>query len=233
MKFSKETLNILKNFSTINSGIMLKPGNFIMTRAVNGTTYAEATISDTIDTDVAIYDLNSFLSILSLVGDDADIIMQEDGNLAIKDARSTIFWPAADPSTIVFPTKPIPFPVANVIIDFKGEDLQQLMRVSRGMQIDTIAITNVDGKIVLRGYNKVEDAALTRPKYSLTLGDYEGAGNFNFIINMSNMKMTIGDYKLMLWAKMNGSKKQTAAKFEGASASYVVAMEADSTFDFE
>ena len=186
MKFSKETLNILKNFSTINSGIMLKPGNFIMTRAVNGTTYAEATISDTIDTDVAIYDLNSFLSILSLVGDDADIIMQEDGNLAIKDARSTIFWPAADPSTIVFPTKPIPFPVANVIIDFKGEDLQQLMRVSRGMQIDTIAITNVDGKIVLRGYNKVEDAALTRPKYALTLGDYDGEGNFNFIITMSN-----------------------------------------------
>ena len=187
MKLSKETLNILKNFSTINSGIMLKEGNFIMTRAVNGTTYAEATIADTIDFEVAIYELNGFLSILSLVNEDAEISQAPDGNIKIADARSTIFWPAADPSTIVLPNKPIPFPTASVIVDFKGEDLQQLMRVSRGLQIDTIAITNTDGKIVLNGFNKVEDSGLTRIKYSLTLGDYEGDNNFNFIINMGNM----------------------------------------------
>ncbi|AEO97034.1 sliding clamp [Salmonella phage vB_SenM-AKM_NP4] len=228
MKLSKDTLNILKNFSTINSGIMLKQGNFIMTRAVNGTTYAEATIADTIDFEVAIYDLNGFLGILGLVNEDAEISMADDGNVKIADARSTIFWPAADPSTIVFPSKPIPFPVASVIVDFKGEDLQQLMRVSRGLQIDTITFTNKDGKIILNGYNKVEDSALVRVKYSLTLGDYDGTNNFNFVINMANMKMQPASYKLMLWA----DGKKTAAKFEGEHASYVVAMEADSTHDF-
>lgn len=228
MKFTKETLAILKNFSTINSGVMLKPGKFIMTRAVNGTTYAEANISDEIDFEVAIYDLPSFLGILGLVSEDAEISMADDGNIKIADARSKIFWPAADASTIVFPSKPIPFPTASVIVDFKGEDLQQLMRVSRGLQIDTIAIANKEDKIVLSGYNKVEDSALVRPKYSLTLGDYDGTNNFNFVINMANMKMQPASYKLLLWA----DGKKTAAKFEGDAASYVVAMEADSTHDF-
>lgn len=228
MKLSKETLNVLKNFSTINSGIMLKPGKFIMTRAVNGTTYAEATIADNIDFEVAIYELNGFLGILGLVSDDAEISQADDGNIKITDSRSTIFWPAADPSTIVFPAKPIPFPVASVIIDFKGEDLTQLMRVSRGLQIDTIAITNDNGKIVLNGFNKVADSGLVRVLYSLTLGEYDGTNNFNFVINMANMKMQPASYKLMLWA----DGKKTAAKFEGDHASYVVAMEADSTHDF-
>lgn len=45
---------------------------------------------------------------------------------------------------------------------------------------------------------------------------------------MGNMKMQPADYKLLLWAQ----GKKTAAKFEGEHASYVVAMEADSTHDF-
>ncbi|QQG32130.1 sliding clamp [Citrobacter phage CkP1] len=228
MKLSKDTLNILKNFSTINSGVMLKPGKFIMTRSVNGTTYAESNINDEIDFEVAIYDLPSFLGILGLVSEDAEISMADDGNIKIADGRSTILWPAADSSTIVFPNKPIPFPTASVIVDFKGEDLQQLMRVSRGLQIDTITFTNKDEKIILNGYNKVEDSALVRPKYSLTLGDYDGDHKFNFVINMANMKMQPASYKLLLWA----DGKKTAAKFEGEHASYVVAMEADSTHDF-
>ncbi|MFP9035597.1 hypothetical protein ACLI2Q_16135, partial [Enterococcus faecalis] len=58
--------------------------------------------------------------------------------------------------------------------------------------------------------------------------DYDGENTFNFIINMANMKMQPGNYKLLLWAK----GKQGAAKFEGEHANYVVALEADSTHDF-
>lgn len=228
MKLSKDTIAILKNFASINSGILLSQGKFIMTRAVNGTTYAEANIFDEIDFDVALYDLNSFLSILSLVSDDAEISMHTDGNIKIADTRSTVYWPAADKSTIVFPNKPIQFPVASVITEIKAEDLQQLLRVSRGLQIDTIAITNKDGKIVINGYNKVEDSGLTRPKYSLTLTDYDGSNNFNFVINMANMKIQPGNYKVMLW----GAGDKVAAKFESSQVSYVIAMEADSTHDF-
>ncbi|ARW58023.1 sliding clamp protein [Serratia phage X20] len=229
MKLSKDTLNILKNFSSINSGIMLKPGNFIMTRSVIGSVYGEATISSEIDIEAAVYDLPGFLSILGLVGEDAEISVSKDQTtIVIKDQRSTIHWPIADASTIAFPSKPIPFPVAKVIFELKGEDLQQLMRVSRGLQIDTLAITNVDGHIEIRGYNAVADSALTNVLYTLALGEYNGTNNFNFVINMTNMKMIPADYKVMLWAQ----DKKFASKFEGAQSSYVIAMEATSTHDF-
>lgn len=228
MQFSKDTLNILKNFSTINSSLMLTKGQFVMTRTINGTTYAEAKINDKIDFDVAIYDLNGFLSVLSLVGESANIDLDTDGNIAIKNERSTIFWPAADPSTISYPKKAITFPVANIIFDLKGEDLQQLMRVSRSMQIDTLGITNEDGKIIIRGYNKAADSANMKVLYSLVVGDYDGTNEFEFFINIGNMKMQPADYKCMIAV----SGKQAAIKFEGSHAAYILAFEADSTHNF-
>ncbi|AHY25019.1 DNA polymerase processivity factor [Pectobacterium bacteriophage PM2] len=229
MKFSKDTIAVLKNFSTIYSGIMLKPGNTILTRSVTGASYGEAEINDTIDIEAAIYDLNGFLSILSLVSDSAEVSVSDDETtLVIKDQRSTIHWPVADPSTIVYPAKKIPFPVANVIFDLKGEDLQQLTRVARGMQIDALAIRSIDGKIVIDGHNSLEDKSMVRPLYSLVVGDYTETAQFKFIINMGNMKMIPAEYRVMLWAQ----DKKFAAKFEGSQSSYVLAMEEGSTHEF-
>ncbi|TEX94751.1 LCP family protein, partial [Campylobacter sp. US53] len=73
MKLSKTTIDILKNFSQINPSIMLSKGSFIMTKSINSVPYAEAEISDVIDEDIGIYDLNSFLNQVNLVGTDADI----------------------------------------------------------------------------------------------------------------------------------------------------------------
>ena len=230
MKFSRDTIAVLKNFTSIYSGIMLKPGNTILTRSVTGASYGEAEINDTIDFEAAIYDLNGFLSILGLVTDQAEVSLADDAsNIIIKDQRSTIHWPAADPSTIVFPAKKIPFPVAKVIFDLKGSDLQQLLRVAGGLSLDTFAITNKDGKIVIHGYNQLEDKELARPLYSLVCGDYDGDAAFKFIINKLNMKMIPADYRVMLWAKDD----KFATKFEGTQASYVIAMEQGSSHEFQ
>lgn len=229
MKFSKDTISILKNFTGINPGIMLRPGNTILTRSVTGSSYGESEINDEIDIEAAIYDLNGFLSILGLVSADAEVTVSDDAStIVIKDHRSTIKWPAADPSTVVFPNKKIPFPTAKVIFELKGEDLQQLMRVSNGLNIDTFVITTEDGKIVINGHNQLEDKELIKPLYSLVVADYDGE-KFAFIVNKGNMKMIPSDYKVMLWAA--GDK--FATKFEGAQASYVIAMEAGSSHEFQ
>lgn len=229
MKFSKNTLSILKNFSGIYSGIMLNKGNTILTRSVTGASYGEADIDDTIDIEAAIYDLNGFLSILSLVSDNAEVAVSDDQTqLVIRDQRSTIYWPIADPSTIVFPAKKIPFPVANIIFDLKGEDYNQLMKASSGLKIDTLVIRSHDGKIIIDGHNQLEDKDLNRQLYSLTVADYDAPQQFKFVINKGNLKLMPADYRVQLWAK----DKKFAAKFEGSQASYVVAMEEGSTHEF-
>jgi hypothetical protein len=228
MQLSKESLATLKNFATINGGIVLKPGQFVMTRSVNGATYAEATLSDEIDAEFGIYDLNAFLSILSLADENASISLNKEGDISIKGARSEITWPSADPSTIVAPKKQISFPTANVIFELNAEEYQQIMRVSRGLGADTLTIGSEDGKIVIKSFNKIADSKLEKPLYKFDATEYNDSNNFNFVINIANMKMQQDSYKVLLWA----TGEMFASKFEGTTASYVLAVEADSTHDF-
>lgn len=229
MNFSKETLAVLKNLATINGGIVLNEGNFVMTRSVNGATYAEATIAETIDSQLAIYDLNAFLSILSLADEKAEVSLKNDGDISIKGARSVINWPSADPTTIVAPKKPINFPEPKVEFSITAEDFNQLMKVARGLGADTIAITAENGKVIVNSFNKVSDSELKKVLYSFEISQLDDVSKeFNFIINLSNMKMLPDSYEVKLWAQ----DQMFAAKFIGTHITYVLAVESDSKHNF-
>ena len=230
MKLSKETINILKTFSTINNGIVLTPGNFIMTRSVNNAIYAEATIEDNLDLEVAIYDLNGFLSVLGLF-DEPEVLMDDDGNLLVKNSTTTISLAAADPSTIVSPRKRLNVPEACINVELPGVMIQQLKSVARGLlNIDTLAIQNKDGKIVLNGFNLPTDPQLKKPLYSTILGDYEGTNTFKMILNLENIKVPRNeDYVLSIWA----SGQRQVATLTGKFDKHVIALEDGSTHDFE
>ena len=109
-----------------------------------------------------------------------------------------------------------------------GEDYQQLMRVSRGLGADTLTIGSSDGKVVIKSYNKIADTKLEKPLYKFEVADYDDTNDFNFVINIANMKMQQDSYKVLLWAQ----GEMFAAKFEGTQAAYVLAVEADSTHNF-
>ena len=66
MKLSEKTLNLLKNFSTINQSILFKQGSSLRTISVMKNILAEATIDEEIPQDFGIYDLNQFLNGLDL-----------------------------------------------------------------------------------------------------------------------------------------------------------------------
>lgn len=224
MKLSKDTLNILKNYASINPGIMLKPGSTLMTKSINGVVYAETTIDDTLDFELGIYDLNNFLSVLALLGEDSDIELDLATSIAtIVNGKSRIYYPAADASTIVSPKNAIKFPVADVIFEISGENFNKLTRAARTLSIDTLAIASEDGKIVINGYNKTVDQDLNNVLYSFECADYEGTSKFNFLINMANMKMLNDDYKVMI-------ASQGAAKFEGKTSTYIVVLELGSEY---
>lgn len=66
MNLSKNTIEILDNFTSINPSILVKKGNKLRTIAIEKNVFANAEIEETFDQDFAIYDLNSFLGALSL-----------------------------------------------------------------------------------------------------------------------------------------------------------------------
>ena len=66
MKLSDNTLNLLKNFSSINPSLLFKQGNSLRTMSVAKNILAEVEITEEFPNDFAIYDLNQFLNTLNL-----------------------------------------------------------------------------------------------------------------------------------------------------------------------
>ncbi|EQA7786759.1 LCP family protein [Acinetobacter baumannii] len=229
MKFSKQFISILKNFATINSGIYLQAGDLVMTRSGSGATYGETILpkGEEIEINVAIYDLNAFLGILSLSGEDSDITTQGD-EILIKGSRSVIRWPAADPSAIVYPKRAIKFPQENVVFNLSGDDYKQIMKISHSLGANVLVIASENGKVVFKAYNSDIDKKLEKPLSSFDAAEYDGDKEFKFIINITNMKLLPDDYVVKLWA----SDDKFAAKFEGKQSSYILAVEDDSTHNF-
>ena len=69
MQISSETLNILKNYSSICSNLYVKPGNKIRSLAPTMNVMAEATVPEDFPVEFGIYDLSQFLSTVSLFKD--------------------------------------------------------------------------------------------------------------------------------------------------------------------
>lgn len=77
MKLSKNTVDVLKNFSQINPNILVKAGQEIRTINSGKSAFAKAKIEENFDKEFAIYDLNELLAVLSL-GDDPEVSLNDD-----------------------------------------------------------------------------------------------------------------------------------------------------------
>ena len=91
MFLSSETVQILKNLSTINQSILIKPGKTLNTMSVMKNILVKADIPEEFEKTVAIQDLNQFLNCLSLVpgaevelGDSSITILVEKGEGLLK-----------------------------------------------------------------------------------------------------------------------------------------------------
>lgn len=226
MKLSKDTLNILKNFSTINSSIYLQKGNLITTKSLDNVIYAEAIIDDVIDADVGIYDVSQFLSTVSLFNGDVEIVANvQDLQAELKGNRSNLKYTLVDPSVIVYPAKKISFPAACVSFELKKSDLEAIMNAASILGLPEICITNHNGKLLVKVVDTKDDSA---NEFSIEVGDYDGSNNFEIYHAVQNLKMIKTDYKVMIFAK----GKAGATKFEGEKCSYIVSLDIKSSHDF-
>ena len=88
MKLSEQTVNILKNFSTINQNILVKEGSQLRTMSTMKNILAEAPVIEDFPHDFGIYDLNEFLGVLTLVND-AELKFDNDSYIKLKNMLLT------------------------------------------------------------------------------------------------------------------------------------------------
>lgn len=217
MKFDNETLQILKNYSTINHAILFQPGNTLSTISTSKTVMSKATISQEIPSSFAIYELSKFLATLSLFND-PDLKIEEN-KVVISEGKRKINYTFADPSTIVVPpSKEIKFPAAEVEFRLSSEELTELQKALSVLSLPEIAIVG-DGKNIYA--TAVDSKNPSENVYSVQVGETDA--NFNMIIKAEYLRLLPGDYDVEISSK-------GLSRFTGKNVVYYIAVESTSTY---
>jgi len=219
MKFSKESIAVLKNFATINSNLLLKEGNKISTINAQKNVMATATLPDSIPLDFGIYDLNEFLGVLSLFEDPT--IEITDKLAKISQGASAIKFYSADPSVLTIPTKEIKFPGADVEFTLTATQIATIMKTASVIRGVDLSVVGADGKLsVVVGDLKNP----TSNNFVIGLGDSDR--DFTANIKIDNLKLMGGlDYAVKISAKKISQFSSVDGKI-----SVFIALESSSSF---
>lgn len=217
MRISSNTINVLKNFSTINPSIVLKPGNTISTISPNKTIMAKAVVPDEFSKVVGIYALNRFISALSLF-DNPEIEFGSESCKIQSDNRS-ITYHYSDPTVIMVPPeKDIKLPSVDVTFDLTNKNIQTVMKALGILGLPEIAVVG-DGETV--SLQAIDSKAGSADNYSIGVGATDKV--FRAIFRAENMRMMDGDYTVKISSK-------GISQFSGIDVTYWIAIEASSTF---
>ena len=223
MKLNQTTQDILKNFSEINTNILIKPGSELNTISTMKNILAKATINENFDKEFGIYDLNEFLSVVSSL-DKPELTLQEKHmTISTEGSRSKVKYFYSDPSVIVSPNKEVNMPESDVTFSLSESNLAQLRKMAAILSSPDLALVGEKGgDVVLKVCDKKND---TSNKFDIVVGE-NATANYTFYFKVENLKMISGDYDVAVSSKSIAHFTNTKLPIE-----YWIALEPDSVFD--
>ena len=222
MQISKQTIDILSNFSSINSSIMVNSGSELQTISAMKNILAKGTINEAFPNDFAIYDLNEFLSLIkssTFLG--ADYNFDGDKVVLVKDkAQSKYYY--ADPSTVISPSAKITMPNIDINFEFTQGNLNTVKSMSSILQKGDLKVTS-DGNIISLTVMDKNDP--TTNSFTLDVGDGDGS-TYDMYFKVENLKLFMGDYDVNI-------SKEAISHFshQELGLEYWIALEPDSVYN--
>jgi hypothetical protein len=204
MELSKKSLDIIKNFSQINQGILFKSGKKIKTVSPKRNVLAEAILSEDITADFSIYDLNQFLSVVSLSTEDDntnskfDFTDNEVVLIGMKGRGKTHYAFASKNMIVTPPDNEINFPEPEIFATLTKKDKDWIFSQANALHLPDIGVMS-DGVDI---YMTASDSSSKSVSHSSTLNIGKGNGDIysvNFKIEYLNM--IEGDYDIQISSK--------------------------------
>lgn len=222
MELSENTLAILKNFASINANIVMKQGNVIKTVSEAKNLLAAATILEDIPRTIGVYDLNEFLGVLGLV--DTPRVDWKDNHAIISDSsgRSKIRYFYSDVENLTSPAKDITMPSVDVKFILESDVLNKVKRAASALRLNELAISSNNGVITL---SVIDTDNPTSNTFSIDVDGEFQEENFNFILNIQNLKMLPGTYQVEISSKLIAHFTNVENKTQ-----YWIALEKTSTY---
>lgn len=213
MKLTQSTIDVLKNFASINGSLMFNEGDVLKTISPPKTIMARVQVPDTFEREFAIYDLSQFLGVLGLFKEPE--LVFHDSYVTVTEGEQKVNYRFADPNLIVKPpAKEINFPTPDVEFDLGNEALQRIVKAGAALGVPEVAVVGDDGVITVRALNSKETEG---NNYQFKVGETDR--EFRAVFKTENLKLLPDDYKVAVAAK-------GLARFTSEKAVYFIAIEA-------
>jgi hypothetical protein len=206
---SRKTLDVLKNFSTINSSIVFRKGSTVRTISNAENILAKFTGEEVFPVDFAIYDLSQFLSGISLFSD-PQLEFDNENFVSIRGGRQSARYFFSDPEITLksAPEKNVKFPGSDLQFNLTGEDLIALQKASAVYSLPDLTFQSIEGhdeiKLILR--DKENDTSNT---YDITVAG-STTGTYTLDLKIENIRLLPGDYTVKVsqhliseWTNLN------------------------------
>ncbi len=217
MKISTDTIKVLQNFATINSNIRINPGTELSTIGPQKNIFAKATVAETFPREFCIYDLNSLLSLLTLM-EDQDIEFGDNSLKITKDGGEFEYF-YADESVIIAPEAGKNIAVDNYFqFNISSTDVQMWNKAAAIVGAKFISVVSHKGKVTL---SVGDPKTAGSNSYKRIIGDFDA--DLNCRLAVENFKVVPEAYAVTI-----SKKKFFHFKHDTKALEYWLAMEPDS-----
>jgi hypothetical protein len=208
MKLSDYTMAVLKNFSTINDGVVFVPGNVQRTISEEKSVMAEAELEESFPNKFGIYDLNQFIGNISTLA--TPDLAFDDKKVVAKDGMFELTYYSVSPELVKTPPEGKSLTIDNpdVTFDLPNMVLTKLLRLASMNSLTHLSIIGKNGELRAVVHDRKNDTA---NQASNKISDYSGK-DFIATWNTDNLKMIADDYtvdvKLPLFARFTSKTKK-------------------------
>ena len=194
MKISSQTLQVLKNFASINPNLLVKPGSVLSTISTNKNIFAKATVTEQFPASFAIYDMQQFLGVISIF-DDPDFTFVFNSVIVSSEGRS-VEYVYANQEMVVAPSDGVAEKIAvkdpEITFDLTAQGLNEVIKATAILQLDKINVVSKGGVVSVVVADPKNPSS---NKFSLKVNGTSTA-DLAMAFAAENLKLIAGDYKV-------------------------------------
>jgi hypothetical protein len=213
MKLSGTALIVLKNFSGINEGIFVKPGNVLETISKQKNILARAELTDQFESEFGIHDLNNFLGVLTMQRSDTPEIEFDSKNILVKglSGRSQTKYRKASVETILVPPdKKVNMDNAEINFELTSEDYEWIIRAASSLGSPNISFVSDGNEISIETFDAKDDASHVN---TTSIGASNGK-RYRMVFATENLRLIPGAYTITISSKGIGHFKNSTVPVE-------------------
>lgn len=199
VKLSKESVEILRSVSQVNNSIRFTEGSTVRTVSADESTIMIADIAEVFPQTFNIFDLSTFLNILTMpVMKDAELVFDDDKKVIIQAGRTKVRYYFSAPNFVMYPEgKTVELPSSDLSLRMGENDMGQLVKSAPLLGHKMLEIRVRGGQVYLAATTPEVE---TSNDVEICVGDASGVQDVVYSIRIERLNLLPGDYDVTVSA---------------------------------